>query len=280
MGTMHTMYNATRLMRLAPLALLACGAVSCGLDKQTAPPLAGPSEFGQSITMTVTPDTLMQDGSSQATVRAIVRDGVTGQPVRGLQILFTGDSTRPSIVPAPTFTAASVATDSNGVAETQLIAPAQPATAPPSDPYADPVVTVSATPVGSNYANEVPRSVRIRIIPPPETPRPDGPQAVIVTGRNPVMLGESVTFDGSFSTYGGMPCGTHCDYIWSITGPVVDDEVYSEGPFRAVKFERTFETAGTYTVALLVTDENGRAHSTSATVAVLAYDSKTATVTR
>jgi hypothetical protein len=263
---MHTTISSRRLLA----ALTACAAVTvnCGLDKQSAPPLAGPSEFGTSITLTATPDTLLQDGTSHASIRAVVRDA-SGEPVRGLQIMFAGTSNS-ARVPDPFFTAASVATDANGVAQTELIAPEVPPSAPAPDPLVDPVITVTATPVGGNFANQTPRTVLVRIIPPADTPRTNGPDAIIVTSRQTVLRGESVTFDGSFSTYNGMPCGTHCDYIWSVTGPTIDDETYLESPFRAIKFERKFEAPGTYTATLIVTDEHGYVDSASRSVVVLA----------
>ena len=47
---------------------------SCTTKNQEAPPLTGPSEFGTSITITVSPDVLTQDGASQSLVTITARD--------------------------------------------------------------------------------------------------------------------------------------------------------------------------------------------------------------
>src|SRR3989442_15569428 len=64
------------------LAAIATGVSGCGVDKQSAPPLTGPSELGLSLTLTATPDQEVRDGSSRAVVTVIARDG-QNRPVAG-----------------------------------------------------------------------------------------------------------------------------------------------------------------------------------------------------
>ena len=58
---------------------------SCTMKKQEAPPLAGPSEFGVSVSVSASPDILTQDGASQSliTIRAL---DPNSQPVRNLSL--------------------------------------------------------------------------------------------------------------------------------------------------------------------------------------------------
>src|ERR687893_669166 len=101
--------NYTAAPRLCAALLLAGVIGGGGAGDQDAPALAGPSEFATVITLTATPDTLVQDGSSQATIQVTAVD-VNGRPVSGLQLLFSASSSSPT-VQAPAFTADSVATD-------------------------------------------------------------------------------------------------------------------------------------------------------------------------
>ena len=65
---------------LRAVALVAAGAAAgCTTSDQEAPALSGPSEFGQSMSVTATPDRLSQDGVSQARVEATVRNA-EGKP--------------------------------------------------------------------------------------------------------------------------------------------------------------------------------------------------------
>ena len=63
--------------------LVALGVSACTMKKQETPELAGPSEFGTAITITITPDTITQDGASQSIVTATAR-GTNGEPLANL----------------------------------------------------------------------------------------------------------------------------------------------------------------------------------------------------
>jgi hypothetical protein len=92
-----------------------------GLEEVKVPPLIGPSETGTSLEMRASPDTLNADGVSQSVVRIQVRDQ-NGKPAPGRQLavrLAQGDGflVAGSLVVGPLQTAASLATDSGGVAQ-------------------------------------------------------------------------------------------------------------------------------------------------------------------
>jgi hypothetical protein len=74
---------------LVALGLL-LGAGGCGLDRQQAPALNGPSDAGVSVDMVAAPDTLNADGVSQSVVRLVLRDQ-NGKPISTHSVLFTTD---------------------------------------------------------------------------------------------------------------------------------------------------------------------------------------------
>ena len=80
MFTVSSMRSGVR--RALLLAAIATGVSGCGVDKQSAPPLTGPSELGLSLTLTATPDQVVRDGSSRSVVTVIARDG-QNRPVAG-----------------------------------------------------------------------------------------------------------------------------------------------------------------------------------------------------
>src|SRR5690349_10665328 len=58
---------------------------ACTMKKQETPELSGPSEFSTAITITVTPDTITQDGASQSIVTVTAR-GPNGEPLANVPL--------------------------------------------------------------------------------------------------------------------------------------------------------------------------------------------------
>jgi hypothetical protein len=236
--------TSASIIRLAPLALLAIGAMSCGLDRQSAPDLTGPSEFALSVTLSATPDTITQDGESQATITAVVKDP-GGAPVRGVTLNFSASSSS-SLIRSVSFSESSVVTDGNGVATTRLIAPPPPATVP-SNP---PVITVIATPLGTNYANAAGRPVDVLLLAPAGTPLSNlNPVAVITADPRVANYNEKIRFDASLTTDEGQACASRCTYIWEFGDNTV--------AVRGMSAEHTYPLPGAYEVTLTVTDDRG-----------------------
>lgn len=230
--------------RIAVALLIAAGAASCGLDKQAAPPLAGPSEYATSITLEARPDVLVQDGESVATITARVRD-LNGQPIANRELQFSGTSSS-GLIRSVSFTESIVFTDASGVASTGLIAPPAPATVP----TVDPVITVRVAPREINLANTIDRTVQVRLLAPAGTPLSNqDPVAVIVADPRVANFGDTVRFDASLTTDEGQACGSRCTYIWEFGDNTV--------AVKAITAEHVYDLPGTYVATLTVTDDRG-----------------------
>lgn len=239
------MWNS-RLLTFVGVAAVAATISACSLDKKQAPPLAGPSELGLSLEVTVSPDIITQDGVSVATVTVKARDA-NGQPrkepltvraetyVGGTPVDFGVLSTKVANI------------DANGEARFTYRAPAQPPATQPSDT----TVTIVVTPVGANYAGTVTRQAELRlarpgvIIPPGEGPSPS-----FFFSPSAPREEEDVYFDGSASS------GTIVSYSWSFGD---GDTQTTSGPI----VRKNYRLLGTYSAVLTVTDHLGRSASTT-----------------
>jgi PKD repeat protein len=232
-----------RLVTLVAVLALA----ACSLDKQTAPPLAGPSELGLSLAVEVTPDIITQDGVSVATVTVKAKDA-TGQPRH-----------EPLTIRAETFVGGApvdigelstkVANIDTATGEVRLTYRAP--SAPPPTQASDTVVTIRVTPVGSNYAGSVSRQVDLRLARPGVIrPPSSGPVPNFYFSPTAPREDDDVFFDGSAST------GSIVSYTWSF-----GDGRSSTSSSPTVR--HNYGLAGTYSVVLTVTDDAGRSVSSA-----------------
>jgi PKD repeat protein len=203
----------------------------CSIDKQTAPAVTGPSEFGLAVTMTASPDQLPRDGASQSIVTITARDA-SGASIAGQR--FTVSTSGASAVG---LSQTQVTTGSNGSASFAVIAP--PATGTGNK------IIVNVTPVGSNFSNEVARTVAIGILGASNLTAPT--PAFTVLPESPTA-GQSVLFDASGTTDEGVACGSLCGYAWD----------FGDGDTAAgMSASHKFKDAGSYTVSLTVRDDFG-----------------------
>ena len=233
--------------------VLAVAAASCGLEKQSAPDLAGPSEFGTSLTLTATPSSLVQDGASQSVINVQARDA-NGAPLAnlGLRIDGTASSAQIPVV----FTATSLRTDANGRASFGLVAPPPPAVVPTPQP----TITVRVTPEGTDFATASPRSVQVALIAPEGTPAANNDPVPNFTIAPAVgVINQNITFDASATTDEGQPCGSLCTYLW-------DFGDFTTG--NGINVTKSYTLPATYTVTLTVRDDRGAVVSLQRTVAV------------
>jgi hypothetical protein len=207
----------------ALVAIAVClWATGCTLEDGAGPAPTGPSEFGLSVTLSATPDQLPRDGSSQASVRVVVRDD-RGRPKAGQRL---------TLVASPgsaTLSQSDVTTDSTGSASVTV-------TAPPSSALGN-IITIGAIPVGVDFANTSPaRTVSIALLgvsniqaPMPSFDwLPSSPEA-----------NQSVRFDASATIDEQQACLDACTYSWD----------FGDGSTASGRIvNHTFTAARTYTV--------------------------------
>jgi PKD repeat protein len=237
----------------AGVALLAA---ACTMKKQETPSLTGPSELGTAITITVSPDQLAQDGASQSLVTIVARDN-NGQPARNLSLraeiavmdLSTGAEV---LTDFGTLSARSVVTDSNGRAPLVYTAPAAPAGPAPAT-----TVEIRVTPIGTDFGNATPRQVSINVVPPGVViPPPTGLAANFTFSPGAPTDHQTVIFDASTSTAANASIVT---YQWN----------FGDGSAASgITAQHAFNTGGSFTVTLTVTDSIGRTNSKAQTVTV------------
>lgn len=236
-------------LRIAALGLAAALAVSCTMKDQEAPPLTGPSEFGTSVDIQVTPDVLQQDGASQSVVAVTVRNS-NGQPLPGIplraEIRVNGQS-----VDFGTLSARSIVSGSDGRATFIYTAPSVLASV-------ESLVDIAVTPIGSNYANAVPRNATIRLVPTGVVLPPSGLNPAFTYSPQAPSQGQGVFFDAS--TSGQSSTNPITQFQWN----------FGDGRTASGKtITHTFSAPATYFVRLTVSDAAGRSASTTQTVTVV-----------
>ena len=244
------MYSITqsrvRSLRFAAVLLAFAGAAACGIDKQVAPALTGPSEFAMSITLTATPDQLPRDGSSVSEITVLVREVLRSgqnQPKNGqLLSVFTN---------AGTLSQSQVVTGADGSAKFSFQAPSQ------AEAVSGDTVVIRVFPVGTDLNNASARSISIGLICLSNTGVPS--PSFTVTPAAPTVK-ENVILDASATTDEGSTCRDACTYFWDLGG----EGATARG--RIVNHQ--FQTVKTYSVRLTVTDAAGSSATTSQNVTV------------
>jgi hypothetical protein len=223
------------------MLLMVGSLVACTVDTQEAPPLAGPSAGGQSLSLTASPDRILHNGTSQSVVTLSVTDDI-GQPVSG-QRVSVGTS-------AGTVSHVDVVTGSDGRAMFIVTAPAL------STPARE--INVVATPFGSNADNALTRLLTIAFTGPQNRTAPS-PSIAFIPAQP--AAGEGAGLDASGTTDEGEVCGSACSYSWTFgdgatgTGMVVS---------------HTYGAQGSYAVGLTVVDSTGTVASTQKIITVVA----------
>jgi PKD repeat protein len=228
---------------LRAVALVAAGAAAgCTTSEQEAPALNGPSEFGQSLSVTATPDRLSQDGVSQARVEATVRNA-DGKPTPGVTVQWrvqasSGVLVEPSLQQSTT--------DGQGRAAMVVTAPPPPAVVPATPGS----LVITANAVGTDAISTTNfRTVVVQLVPPAGTLLPNRlPVASFTIAPAIGNINQEITFDATGTTDEGEPCGSLCTYQWDF------------GNFETESGQRVtkrFGKSGTYTITLTVTDPRG-----------------------
>jgi hypothetical protein len=258
------------LMRLAVAGLMTVASGACGLDKQSAPDLIGPSEFALSLTLSASPNVLAQDGRSQTVITAVARDE-RGRAVPNVTILWGGTASTSRLLPIR-LSALSSVTDANGVAAVVLSSPPEPATESTNPPA---TITVTATPVSSVDHFTSPRLITVELRPVTstgQTPpfRNNAPIPAVTVSNAAPLVGETITFNATQSTDEGEICLDRCTYLWNFgDGRVASGRIVSH----------SYGSGGTYTATLTVTDERASSASTTVSVTVSGTSAPVATFT-
>jgi len=244
----------TRTLKATALlvAIAVVAGAGCTVDKQDAPELSGPSELGTSVTLYASPDTLRQDGASQSQITVQAQDG-NGQPVRNMPVRLD-IAVNGMLTDFGQLSGKNLVTGGDGRATATYTAPLAPI-----DPVDNQtVVQIQATPGGSNYANAMPRSVSIRLVPPGIILPPNGtPVPSFTFAPSTPITRMDVTFDASLSTDSD---GRIVSYVWNFGDGSTDDGMVVKHDFKVM---------GTYVVTLTVTDDRGQSASLSKSVSVL-----------
>lgn len=236
---MRSIRESLNIAPLVALTALTLAAAGCGLEKQSAPSIVAPSEFGLSVTATVTPDQLPRDGQSQAVVTVTVRDA-RGQAVSGQRLLLSAST--------GAVNQADVTTDAGGNASFAYTAPAA------STIVASGVAVIAVTPAAGGAGDAVARTFSVRLTGTPNTGAPV--PAFSFLPAAPEVL-QTVTFDAGATTDEGAPCRDVCTYAWDFGG-----EATGTGRTATHRFQQ----ARSYVVRLTVTDAVGTSATTTQAV--------------
>jgi PKD repeat protein len=236
----------TTLRRGAAIASVAVFASACAVDKQSAPALAGPSGFAQSLIVTAAPQVLPRDGSSMSTISVTARNA-DGSPSVGRRLLVSAS--------AGTLLSSEVLTGSNGTAAVVYVAPSQ------NDPVS--TVEVVVTPIeAGDRANTHGTSIML------EVRGPNVPVANFTFAPADASVLDLISFDASSSRLGTSACLAGCSYSWD----------FGDGnSATGLGVSHAFSTAGVFNVTLTVTSvTGGTSGSTTKPVRVAVPDPPTA----
>src|SRR5678815_3196535 len=174
----------------AALAVLAVSA--CAVDKQSAPSLAGPSGFADSLIVTAAPQILSRDGSSMSTISVTARNA-DGSPAVGRRLLFSAT--------AGTLVTGEVLTGNDGRASVVYIAPSA------NQPVSSAEIAVTPVEAGDRVNSHGSTIVL-------ELRGPDVPIANFTFAPTDAKVLDLISFDASSSSLGSAACLAGCSYTW------------------------------------------------------------------
>ena len=236
-------------------------ASACTIQPAATPGLTGPSEFALSMALSATPDIVNQDGSSQSVIAVVARDAaaspIASLPVH-LEMLVGG-----VVQDFGTLSARNLVTGADGRASAVFTAPPAP---PPASGGTGTVMTIRATPSGSNFQTAIPQTAEIRLVPQGLILAP-GPAPKFSFSPIAPSTGSPVTFDATASCGSPLDSGGAC--------PASSDPIssfswnFADGSSAAGKVVgHAFAGPGNFGVTLTVTSSRGVAASTTVLVPV------------
>lgn len=243
--------RAGRLAALVVMSLAVAAAwAGCSLENASAPGLAGPSEFGTSITMAASPAQVPRDGSTQSVVTVTVRNS-SNQPIAGQRLSVTTDIGAVS--------ESTVTTGDDGRAIFAFVAPAS------GVPGTSAVIRV--LPIGANADAAVARTLTIGFT---GATNATAPTPSFTMSPAAPVLRQAVVLDASATTDEGAVCRDVCTYSWDFGGEATATGRVATYQFLAVR---------TYPVKLTVTDAQGSVSTLTQNLPVIRGAVPTATFT-
>ncbi|MET0556741.1 MAG: PKD domain-containing protein [Vicinamibacteria bacterium] len=261
--------NGRPLSRSRALSALALGLLlalnGCGLDKVDVPDLDGPSELGTGIRMTASPDIVTADGYSSSLIQVHVQDQ-NGSPAVGRQIFVAVADANGNTADIGELRSTSgsglgtglvLTTGANGIAQASYEAP------PRTDFTANSSVLITARPVGTDFAGQVYRTVRIelRSAEPryfPQVPPTTGLRCgfVVEPGAGPYRTNAVISLMSTSSS----ALGPIIRYEWFFGDGTKDDKP---------NIAKVFRFAGTFQALHVITDSQGNQAACGAFLSVI-----------
>jgi PKD repeat protein len=249
----------TATIRLVVLAALTMSA-ACTVHGDKTPPLTGPSEFALSVAVSATPDSIPQDGASQASIAVTARD-VDGNGIASLRLridMALGDAVQDYGV----LSTRTITTGTDGRASATYTAP------PPAASLAGgsgTLVSFNVTPIGSNYQTAHSASAAVRLVPPGQVlPTAGTPTAIFSVTPTPLLAGVAANFDASRSCATAAPCSSTAgisSFAWTF-----GDGTSGFGQTTT----HSYATSSSHQVTLTVTNDRGVSGFSSQTIGVTA----------
>jgi PKD repeat protein len=247
------MARATFVTRSAAAAAVVFLTTACTVHKQDTPSLTGPSELGKSLSITVNPDILSQDGQSQSVVSIDARDG-NNQPLRNLPLRVDVTQNGKVVDDAlGRLSARSLVTDGGGHASVIYTAPSLPS----GFPIAAGIIQIAVTPQEGDFGNSSARAVGIKLVVPPGVGAPPSATLVPKFTVTPSQEEQVILFDASSSTTTGSPI---VSYTWDF-GDRRDGAT-------GISVTHRYTEAGVYVVTLTIRDASGGFATTQQTLTV------------
>jgi PKD repeat protein len=248
------------------IALAAGVAIAgCVVHNTDRPELTGPSGLANTITLTASPDTITQNGTSTSTI-TVTAIGPTGQPLANVPVRI--DTLVGGLVTDfGTLSARQVTTNSNGQATVTFTSPPAPPNGAISGTcgvfgtptFNGPCVTIGATPIGTNFTNAVTSTVDIHLLPVEIIRTPGSPiPAFTVSGDFKAGGNDNILFSAAGST--AAAGRTIVDYQWD----------FGDGTHLkfGVNTTHDYSAPGQYLVTLTVTDDAGNKASASKIITI------------
>lgn len=234
-------------------ALLLVVLPACTMKSQEAPGFAGPSEFGKSINITVTPDAIVQDGASQSVV-TVTALGPNAQPLSNQALRA---EIRVDNVPTDfgSLSARNLVTNADGRATLVYTAPPTPPAGSSVDTQT--IVQIGVTAVTTDASNAVTQFANVRLLPPGRVGPPSDLVLAFTTGT------ESTGQVATPVAFGVVPPEgqTIVRYTWNFgDGALVTTQIPSAS--------HTFMQSGTFVVTVVAENSFGRTGTASRTVAI------------